>query len=279
MRRPLTASLLRAHTETPVSSVPAFNKLFEVASQKLSTNLARLNEVPVRVAVDGIVESIATVKQPHTLSLFLQSTEGPLDALVACDRSFCFTLCELCLGGTGTEPGFDSERPLSKIETQLQNKVLEEFAALIPETLADTFDLKFEAIQPESPLEQAAEWSCIGGKLLVNAFSYSGEVQLLFNRKQLTAIADKLKLNDASMADTKEQTGVMREQLNELELLFKVSLPAEAVAFGSIGEFRPGQLIKLSSTMATPLAASCEGRQLFSALLAKSAGKIAVQVL
>jgi len=278
MRTPLTASLLRAHTETPASSIPAFNKLFELASEKLSNTLARLNEVPVRVTVEGIVEATISTKQPQLLSMHQQSALGPLETLISCDRPLCFMLCEIGLGGTGTEPGFDSERPLSKIETQLRQQMLHEFAELIPQALTDVFDLKFDAIQNATPFELPNELSCIGGKLLVNAFSYSGEVQLYFDRKQLTSIADKLKLSVPNPNYAKEHTNAMREGLNDMDLFLEVSLPAEPIAFGEIGELCPGQLIRLSATTATPLTVSCDGKQLFSALLAKSKSRIAIRV-
>ncbi len=276
--RPLTANLLRAATEVPASSTPSINKLFERLAEALTASLATLSDVPVRVSVDGIVEAGAGGDGAVVL---LRADKGNLAAMVSCDRTFVFSLCELAFGGSGTEPAHDpQDRPQSKIETKLRKLALDEFASRLPGGLGETFDSEFSVAEAPSDDEPKGERTCVTGKFLVNAFGYSGEVSLSFDRKQLMALAGGLKARSRTRRGAQQNSSepAIRDQVVQTDLTLEVRLAPEQIPFGEIGALRPGQLIKLSSTAATPVIVKSGDVVLFSATLARSNDRMAIKL-
>lgn len=279
--RPLTASLLRAAMDVSPSSTPSIGKSFDRLAQALAASLAGLSDVPVRVSVDNIEAAVEPAGIADGVATFLKSAKGNLAVIVNCDRTFVFALCELSFGGTGTEPAYDpQDRPQSKIEAQLRQFALNEFASRLPGELGDIFNTEFTAAEAPSDEETQTDRAYIAGKFLVNAFGYSGEVTLSLDRRQLMALADGLRIRGAARGGAGQNPPEPRisERVNQTDLILEVRLAPEKIAFGEIGALRPGQLIELSSTAATPVIVNCADVTLFSATLARSNDRIAIKL-
>ena len=281
-KRPLSADLIRSVTEVPIASLKEINKLFELLAESLKQVLAGFSPVACRVECDGIAEVVEPTPIPDAIRARFFSQPGALEIWVSGDKGFVLALCDLSFGGTGHEPAYDSEeRPLSKIERRLSHLALEEFVCEFPAVLERALGTAFEphAEPPgQNPPDTPPETSLVSGRLLVNLFGYSGEVRIHLNRKDVLAIVPGGRGPASRMSASVGRQGYIGEQVNHTAITLRVSLAPETMPIGAIGTLKPGQLIRLSSTVHSPVLVSNEDVQLFSATLVSSSGRLAIRV-
>jgi flagellar motor switch protein FliM len=281
-KKPITARLLRSITEVPVIALPAVIGIFDRAAQSLAEILGTFSDVPARISVESIGESIEPLETPDPVRFSLRSARGDIGGTIACDRNFVLALCELSFGGTGTEPVCDAEdRPLSKIEDRLRNFALDGLLQNLSSIFADVLGLAFCAAEKPENSKPLPGRMCVSGKLLVNAYGYSGEVSISLDRRQIATLAGGWQTisKPQSAISAEISASALRDQVNQTTLTLDVLLAPETVPFGDIGDLRPGQLIRLASTIHTPVVVRSDGVELFSATLARSNDRIAVRLI
>ncbi|MEI8178429.1 FliM/FliN family flagellar motor switch protein [Aestuariivirga sp.] len=211
--------------------------------------------------------------------LRFESESGSLTASLIIDRQAISALLEGALGGTGTEPAFPmNDRPLSKIEKGVlrlaQEALANHIAMALGEALLRPFSL-FEGV--EAP-DLDAEEGFAQFRFVLNVFSYSGEIILLFARKelerQIKAAGEENALEEAS-----NHKQMLQSEVGKSEVSLTVTLGSEMLALDAIVGMRPGKLIALRTTASAPVTVWSGGIAAYDATLGRSGNNFAITII
>jgi flagellar motor switch protein FliM len=279
MSRPLDASHFKTLGRTPLSSSPGAVKLAKLLEASCGKALERLRNVPWQTMFEAIDDNAQLPAEPSGRHVRLESEFGSLTANLLLDRPAVSAVIEAAMGGTGAEDAFNmNDRPLSKIETrliaQLENSLARELAAALTAHLSLNVSLFDGEDQPEIT---AASGELVQFRYLINVFSYSGEIRLMFPAAELER---QLKSAESKLS---EQTDIvlqkqLQEEVNKSDIALTVTLGAEILSLEEISGLRPGRLIELSSTVSSPVTIWSGSVAAFQGRLARNGDRLAVAI-
>ena len=278
--RPLSAVHFKSAGKEAVTGNPIVTKLAAKLAEAVAAALADFGSAAPRVTLDSI--GIMTQLDEDATPLRFESRIASLQACIAFDRSLVFAMCELALGGTGTEePVAESGRPFSAMEKDLRKAVISSVAqgvgGVLSHILTAPFRL-FEDAGEDGPDGQDAAKTQFGFRYLVNIFGYSGELRVSFCEEDLAqhiGAASKPPEDGRAAAAMRD----LQRRISGAEAVFKIHLAPEMVRVGDIMTLKPGSLLKLSATMSTPVVVSSGGMDVFSATLIHANARLAVRLI
>ena len=281
VRKPFTADHIRAASNIPLVSRLEMRNLFELVRTSAHASVARLTVAPFRMSFDGLAEGVEVLPPPEGQHFACQTQHGPLEGWIVCDRGLVIALSDICFGGTGKEPAFDSaDRPLSNIELRLRKTVLSDVMAQLPERLSEAFGFAMSPMPmagAKGSVQEPQTAMALAGRLILTAFGYSGEMRLVFPR------ADLLKMFQAKFAAHMLQPSAtvqsIAEQVRETAVDLQFVLPPQPIMLGALGGLQPGTMIHLAASAGDPVQVMSDGADLFRATLSFGGDSMAFTLL
>lgn len=279
MSRPLDASHFKMLGRSPLAESPGAIKLAKQIETCCCKALEKLRHLPWQCALQGIGDDAEIVPGGGGRQVRLESEFGSLTAHLVFDPAAISAAVEAAMGGVGAEDAFDmTGRPLSKIEARLMAHLEASFAKEIAAAMTTVLSRNVSLFDGE---EQQVFGSTSGGlaqfRYLVNAFNQSGEVRLTFARSELE---QQLKSAEAQL--TLHADGALQKQLqsevSKSDIALTVTLAPEILSLQDISGLKPGRLIELSSTAASPVTVWSGGVAAFQGRLARSGERLAVSI-
>jgi len=237
-----------------------------------------LRPAPWRVTLDGILVDVTMPSEPERGLLRFESQRGSLTALMLIDRDAISALLEAAMGGTGAEPAFEMhERPLSNIERRIMNlaqaTIAEQLALALSETLGRTFSL-FDG--REAP-EMARGLQFAQFRYIVNIFTHSGEISLIFLQNELEEQIAQDNLDQGREVAVQERIR-LQEEVGRSEIKFAITLGQETLTVDDIAGMRPGTLINLTATASSPVIVWSGDVAAYEATLGRNGDKLAITI-
>ncbi len=268
----LTAGMLKSRAAAPLSGFPSTERFSVQLCESVSRLLGNLSPVPFRVTPDGVEEGLRPEAAEGMVEAMLKSATGQMRVFLDCDRLLVFALTDAALGGTDNKPpAIPEQRPLSGIEKEIRNLLMSRIMQDLPELVATGYGIEPLEIDGDARLDmEQSAFLCF--RLLVNVFSYSGEIRLGLNRDALTTCLEQVQASGAV-------TATLRDGLADCLASIVVTLSAETLTVGEVSRLVPGQLLTLQSSVTTPVLGMSGGVQLFSGTLTRSGERLAVKII
>lgn len=192
-----------------------------------------------------------------------------------------FALCDLVFGGSGTEPAYLEERPLSHIEKDVSMQFADMFAEQLPNAFqSQTLDPFTRFIPASDGLSDPPEFKAeLRVTLLASLMGFSGELVVECN----AALAALLAQRGPVLAETQNDAGpystaiVSRVEKSEVEL--GVILASLNLTLGELSTLQPGHVIALSTFVGKPVTIESDGVAMHQARLGQQSRRFCVSVL
>lgn len=260
--------------------------------QKTATTWAELirgiSATIPKVVLVGIesrsVESMAAATANQGVACVLEAPKWNARMILGGDNEFVFTAVEMLLGGDGSEPAPNTDRPLTRTELGLAHMLFEQFGVALEQAFASVAPTNFVVGAP------AAQVSFdVLGRLTVPivavrfhlfALGLGGGVTLMLSQSVLSPMRNELSRTASPESvrpdpawSQKIQSEVSRASVELVAVLDEHDLPLADVARFSIG-----QVLRLRTAPDGTLRVECNGEPLINCEVGKSGGVYALRV-
>jgi flagellar motor switch protein FliM len=217
----------------------------------LATTLVEILQVyakgPVKSSVSALgIENLRLADLASEGRTYLSSA-GNLTTCLRTERAFDALLCEICFGGSGSQPEDSEEkgRPASRIESFLRKMVLDSVFERLPALFQDITKLKFSVRgtdQGKSTVSDQQLVACAKASILINVFSMSAELEILFPTAEVDRIVGQ------SSPERQRDDRSFGAVLGDCQFEILVALPPHEVGLHEVLNLSVGSMLKLPST-------------------------------
>ena len=241
-------------------------------SRSLSVYLRAVAEVELAAAQEVLYSQFAESLTPAALTSALRLDTQPSPVIIVLDAALTSPCLDLLLGGSGENPLERSE--LSDVDVQ----VLSELIRLVSQDLSATWqDLELR-FQPEVAIGKAARRAIPqSGRAMALNFTVklgekTGFLQLVLNASLVETMRQILNIPVRSAPSPSD--GVMspglQQAMSEISVAAELVLPPLRVPIRELVQLAPNSVLTLPLRADQPAHLVVEGRNLFSALPARS---------
>jgi len=282
--KPLTADLLRSSREIRIDSLPAVRELFEGMCEPLMACLQKFTGKSARFSLEEIAEDEHRNDKPPGYAAIFSSERGPISVDIEADRCLARELCDLALGGSGSDaPSDGDDRPLSKIENAILGRYFELLLPEIAEKLSKIALIAFETQSTEngpSALVPRLGSAIVAGRFLISAFGYSGELRLNFDKATLLS---SLGLPTGSIKPrptdlTEDEAAALRSAIAMTSVALRATLAGESVNVATVMALKPGDVLPLKASAFDVVTISAEGIRIATATMARARDCLALTI-
>lgn len=279
MVKPLGSRHFKTPPRLALAADPAVGKLSTRIAEACRAALAQIRPAPWRVTCERILEDVPAPAEGESKLLRLESELGPLACRMTLDRQSISAILEAAMGGTGAEPAFDfNDRPLSKLELAIlrlaRSTLSREIASALSEQFGRSFGLFEDSEEPDisrNPSDLAQL------QFTINVFSYSGEIRLCFERRELERQISADGVGEREAEDSAGRARLQRE-VGKSEVTLTVSLGHEVLPLEVLVGLRAGTLVPLSSRVTGPVIVWSGGVAAHEARLVRNGERLAVTI-
>lgn len=279
MTRPLSAAHFKQQQRVAIAAMPLAARLAKLLAQSCSRTLLQLAPASWNVSLDRIEETNFPPTDVYARAIRLESQAGSLTMDLTIDRPATAGVIEAVMGGGGLEAPFDmGERPLSRIETAMLDLLSNRLAGEIAKGLESEYGRPFSHFPEEdrsggAPI--AAERASF--RFLINVFGHSGEIRMSMPRNELL---QQIKAADTGAEDTEQVLAKqqLQRQVGRSDVPVMVTLGPEMLSVAEVTGLRPGRMIELASTAATPVTLWSGGVAAFEGRLLRAGDRLAISI-
>lgn len=271
-----------------VQRLPMLHVAFTRTADVCTETLELVSEMPLQVALLGVDSGIAgDLLEPHNG----KSAVGILHAvgwsarlLICAERPAAFAIVEAMLGGDGSQPAYNSNRALSRIETRIIATFFERFGSALSTAFAGiadtafalegmTDEIDYEAVgRRDDPIVAARFGLDVGGR--------GGEIVIAVARAALNPLRQSL-----GRVPTKEQPSAdeqwsqkMQSEVTRAHVVVSAVLDERMGDLREVAQFKVGHVLELNATAHGRVRLECNGERLMWCHLGKSQGKYTLKV-
>jgi flagellar motor switch protein FliM len=271
MAEPLNASHFKPQPRMPLSGTPEALRLAAEMAGACARGLAAHAPCPWRVSSDGVEESDGAPGDGEHKIWRFESELGSLTADISFDKPSACALIEAAMGGTGTEAPFDiGERPFSRIERAVLDLAFTSIAEQVAGALEAQLGRPFSHF-PAPPAPAVLRQTLF--RFVVNVFGHSGEIRVSVPTDEL---ATQLKAGAEQTAES-DHDG-FQQQVGRSAVEFTVTLGPETFSVLDIAGLKPGTMLNLASTAASPVRLWSSGVPAYEARLGRAGNRLAVTI-
>jgi flagellar motor switch protein FliM len=270
-----------------VERLPMLGVLFERFAAEMVERLRPLSRTQIMLTV----EEIATASLFETLraskgsiGAVLHSPELDARSLVIVDQDFVLSLVQILLGGDASEQPERSERPYTKIEMHLLQRICELAAKSLQNAFAGIVEATF-TLERQEPLLDAGilgrrDAPVIFARIPLQAAGLTGKMSLLIPQAPLLPIRQKLsreQFGDSAAGDPRwtrqMQNGVSHAEIRVLGVLEEISM-----SLGEVAAMEVGHVLKLNGSGMGRVRLECGEHDLFWCKLNQTEGRYTLEV-
>ncbi len=279
MGQNLRAAHFRAPPRPSLATLPRLGRLASGLADACTQGLSALRAAPWQLTAEAVSETEPAAGENERARLRFESDRGSLTALLVIDKPAISALIEAAMGGTGAEPAFTlHERPLSRIEAGVLRLAMAALATRIASALGDFLLCPMRLFEDDDAPELDTASGVAQFRFVLNIFSYSGEIALVFARDELErqiAGGGGEQLEDARASQRQR----LQQEVGKSEITLTVSLATESLTLDTLASMQPGKLIALAATTAQPVTVWSGGIAAYEATLGRSGDRYAVTLV
>jgi flagellar motor switch protein FliM len=279
---------LFSRSASPIEQLPMLRVAFERVAAALIEQLRGLMTAQPQVVFQAIEGGTAEqILSPHEgvgVLGMLSAPKWDTQVVVVAQGAAVFAVLEMILGGDGSEPPTQVERPFSKIEVRIAGLLFERLASALaasfapiaetPFVFGGTVDkLDFDAIgRPASPV--------VSARLQIEVSGRAGDVWIVIPAAALEPMRKTLSMppaKPAAKADPRWSQQIQNE-VTRASVTLSAVLDECPGLLGDISTLHPGQIIELGTTAHSRVRVECNNARLLWCHLGKSNGVYTLRV-
>jgi flagellar motor switch protein FliM len=265
-----------------VERLPMLGVVFDRFVAEMVEGLRHLSRTPIVFSVDEIATaSLFEILKASkgSVGAVLHSPELDARSLVIIDQEFVLSLVQILLGGDANEQPEQSERPYTRIEMHLLQKVCELTAKALQNAFAGIAEVTF-TLERQEPLVDAGilgrrDAPVIFARIPLQALGLNGKMTVLIPQAALLPIRQKLareQAGDSAASDprwTKQmQNGVSHAEIQVIGVLEEISM-----SLGEVAAMEVGHVLKLHGSGMGRVRLECGEHDLFWCKLNQTEGR------
>jgi flagellar motor switch protein FliM len=271
-----------------VERLPMLRVAFMRTAEVCTEALEEVSVLPLQVTLQGVVSGIAAdLLEPHNGKSavgVLHAADWSARLLIFAERPAAFAIVEVMLGGDGSQPAYNANRALSRIETRIVGSFFERFGSALSTAvvgIADTSftlegmadEIDYEVVgRRDDPIVTARFGLDIGGR--------GGEIVVAVARAALNPLRQSL-----GRVPSKEQPSAderwsqqMQSELTRAHVVVSAVLDERMGDLREVAQFKVGHVLELNATAHGRVQLECNGERLMWCHLGKSQGKYTLKV-
>ncbi len=270
-----------------VERLPMLGVVFDRFVAEMVEGLRLLSRTPIVFSIDeiataGLFEILKASK--GSVGAVLHSPELDARSLVIVDQDFVLSLVQILLGGDASEQSERSERPYTRIEMNLLQKVCE----LAAQSLRNAFSGIAEAtftLERQEPLVDAGilgrrDAPVIFARIPLQALGLTGKMTVLIPQAALLPIRQKLSREQAGESAVSDprwtrqmQNGVSHAEIQVIGVLEEISM-----SLGEVAAMEVGHVLKLHGSGMGRVRLECGEHDLFWCKLNQTEGRYTLEI-
>jgi flagellar motor switch protein FliM len=271
-----------------VERMPMLRVVFDHAAAACSEDIASLAEPPPQLLLQGLESGIAgdllAKYDGNSVFAILYASRWSARLAACVDKRAVFAIVDMMLGSDGTQPPYDADRPISRIEMRIAEAFLGRLAKALEGALAGVaetplaveaaFDhIDFDAIgKANNPMVLA--------RFRLEAGSAGGEIVVAVARSALNphrqALA-RVPTKEGPAADPR-WSQQMQNEITRAQVTLSAILDERPGTLGEIASFGVGRIVELNATATGRVRLECNGEPLLWCHLGKAQGKYTLRV-
>lgn len=284
--RPLTAKAIQRASGSALGTAHAGRSGLERLAAVISSAMASFSQAQPKIVLDRIGKGFDGADDGELHKRVAKARIVPADGTFAIgarvDGGFIHAACDMFFGGTGTEPAFAEDRPLSSTERRIAEKLLAMTASALAAALGTQerpAELTLELAEPDEGQDDAPS-AGVEIRYLLNVWGYSGELILdiparllgQFTNEDQNHAAKSVKKADGSWVET--LTGELRRS----EVAVTAVLAEVATDVERLAQLQPGEVLELPASLDSAVRVVCDGEHLFDAKLGRQGDRMVLHV-
>jgi flagellar motor switch protein FliM len=271
-----------------VERMPMLRVAFDRAAAVCTETLASVAEVPLLVTLQGIESGIAGELldgyNGKSAVGILHAVKWNARLLMTADRGAVFAIVESMLGGDCSQPAYNTNRALSRIETRIVGSFFERIGGALSTAFAGIADSSFllEGTADEIDYEVIGRRNdpIVVARFGLEVAGRGGAIVIAVARAALNPLRQSLgrvpvKESPAPDARWSHQ---MRSEVTRAHVMVSAVLDERMGMLGEVAQFKVGHVIELNATAHGRVRLECNGEQLMWCHLGKSQGKYTLRV-
>lgn len=271
-----------------VERMPMLRVAFERAALAGSEDIASLAEPPPQLVLQdlqsGVAGELLAKYDGNGVFGILHASRWNARIAACVDRRAVFAIVDMMLGSDGSQPPYDADRPLSRIEMRIADAFLERLAKALEAGfagIAETplglesaldhidFDAVGRATNPMVLARYRLEFGPAGGEIVVAV------ARAVLNPHRQALARTPTKESPAADPRWSEQ---MQSEVTRAQVVLNAILDERPGTLGEVASFGVGRIVELNATASGRVRLECNGEPLLWCHLGKSQGKYTVRV-
>ena len=270
-----------------VERMPMLNVVFDRLSTSMVEGMRLLSRTPTMFSVEGVAagnlfDALAEAK--GSVGAVLHSPELDCRSLVVFDQGFVFSLVQALLGGEAADPEEQPNRPFTKIEMNLLQKVSDLATRSLHGALVGLVDATFKLERQEAIVDATIlgrrDMPVVKGHLAFRALGMTGRMTVAIPQAALQPIRQKLSRDQSTetVADDPRWTRQMQTEVSSAAIIVKGVLEEIPMTLGEVAAIEVGQVLKLEGLGMGRVRLECGEHDLFWCKLAQVDGRYTLEI-
>jgi flagellar motor switch protein FliM len=271
-----------------VERLPMLRVAFDRAAAACTEALASVSELPLLVELLGLDSGIAgdLLERHNGKSAIgvLHAVDWSARLLICAGREAVYGIVEGVLGGDGSQPPYNADRALSRIETRIVGSFFERFGHALSTGFAGVADTTFtmEGTVDEIDYEAVGRRDdpIVAARFRLDVGGRGGEILIAVARAALNPLRQSLgrvPIKEQPSADER-WSQQMQSEITRAHVVVSAVLDERMGVLSEVAQFRVGHVLELNATANGRVRLECNGERLMWCHLGKSQGKYTLRV-
>ncbi|MBU1211160.1 MAG: flagellar motor switch protein FliM [Alphaproteobacteria bacterium] len=275
------------HPELSMESLPVLKDAFTTLASDCGEGIRALCPHPMvfAVAETGLCKASEVLDRYQNGVAYIFHANGwGTQVVIGIERATMFLLVESVFGGDGSEELEVDERPFSKLELRLGQKVAALAAASLNQFLSgiSAIDLVLDRVEPaiSSAMLGQAETGVAHARIDIQLLDRRGKIFIMIPRSGIYPLRSKLERlggHTSALVD-EDWTNRLKEGVESTTVSLRAVIQAHSSTLREVAAFKVGSVIEFPLDAQNNVIATCNGSQVFTARLVQSKGHYALAI-
>lgn len=271
-----------------VDRLPMLRTVLQKTASTWEDLIRGISASPPKIVLVGVesrtVESMAAATANQGVACVLEAPKWNARMILGGDNEFVFTAVEMLLGGDGSEPVANVDRPLTRTELGLAHLLFEQFGNALEQAFASVAPTNFTVGPPAAQVSFE-----VLGRLTVPivavrfhlfALGLGGGVTLMMSQSVLSPMRNELSrtASPESVRPDPAWSNKIQSEVSRASVELVAVLDEQELQLADVAQFTVGQVLRLRAAPDGMLRVECNGEPLINCEIGKSAGVYALRV-